>query len=141
LAFTWNVFQYFRSKKGKLRITAALNTKIPIVHGRDSLRPFYSLDIFVVNLSEKTRYIQQPRFELNQKMNSSLNFLDLDNPVKYPVQLNSGEEFSVWFNIDNLNSESLEKIIANKFRILITDTHSKDYKSRWYRTTDFMLKR
>ncbi len=141
LAFTWNVFQYFRSKKGKLRITAALNTKIPIVHGRDSLRPFYSLDIFVVNLSEKTRYIQQPRFELNQKKNRFMNFLDIENPIKYPSKLNSGEEFSVWFNIDNLNSESLQNITANKFRIVITDTHGKEYKSKWYSTRDFKLKR
>ncbi|MEN9702273.1 MAG: hypothetical protein RIR55_1615 [Bacteroidota bacterium] len=141
LAFTWNVFQYYRNKKGKLRITAALNTKIPIVYGRNSMSHFFSLDIIVVNLSEKTRYIQQPTFELNQKMNSSMNFLDLDNPVKYPVQLNSGEEFSVWFNIDNLNSESLQKITANKFRIVITDTHGKEYKSKWYSTRDFKLKR
>jgi hypothetical protein len=141
LAFTWNVFQYFRSKKGKLRITAALNTKIPIVYGRNSISQFFSLDIFVVNLSEKTRYIQQPTFELNQKMNSSMNFLDLDNPIKYPSKLNSGEEFSVGFKIDNLDVEYLEKITANKFRIVITDTHGKGYKSKWYSTRDFKLKR
>lgn len=141
LAFTWNVFQYFRSKKGKLRITAALNTKIPIVYGGNSMSPFNSLDIYVVNLSEKTRYIQHPIFELNQKRNRFMNFLDFENPVKYPKQLNSGEEFSVCFNIDNLNSESLEKITANKFRIVITDTHGKGYKSKWYSTRDFKLKR
>lgn len=141
LAFTWNVFQYFRSKKGKLRITAALNTKIPIVYGRNSISHFFSLDIYVVNLSEKTRYIQQPIFELNQKRNRFMNFLDFENPVKYPKQLNSGEEFSVWFNIDKLKSEGLEKITANKFRIVLTDTHGKGYKSKWYSTSDFKLKR
>lgn len=140
LAFTWNVFQYFRSKKGKLRITAALNTKIPIVYGGNSMSSFSSLDIYVVNLSEKTRYIQQPIFELNQKRNRFMNFLDFENPVKYPKQLNSGEEFSVWFNIDKLNSEGLEKITASKFRIVITDTHGKGYKSKWYSTSDFKLK-
>jgi hypothetical protein len=140
IAFSWNVYQYICSKKGKLRITPTLNTKIPISHLSTTMNAFTSLDISVVNLSEKTRYIKQPTFELNQKMNRFMNFLDLDNPVNYPVQLNPGEEFSVYFNIDTLDRESLEKITANKFRIGLIDTHGKEYKSKWYRTKEFNLK-
>jgi hypothetical protein len=108
---------------------------------RTSNNSFSSIDINVVNLSEKTRYIKQPTFELNQKMNRFMNFLDLDNPVKYPVQLNSGEEFSVYFNIDTIDKESLAKITANKFRIGLIDTHGKKYKSKWFSTKDFNLKK
>lgn len=141
MAFSWNIFQYIRSKKGKLRITPTLNTKIPVSHLGKTMNAFTSLEISVVNLSEKTRYIKQPTFELNQKMNRFMNFLDFDNPVKYPIQLNSGEEFSVYFNIDTLDRESLEKITANKFRIGLIDTHGKEYKSKWYSTKGFNLKR
>jgi hypothetical protein len=129
------------SKKGKLRITPTLNIKIPVSNLGLTKNSFTSLDISVVNLSERTRYIKQPTLELKQKMNRFMNFLDLDNPVKYPIQLNSGEEFSVYFNIETLDSEILKKITANKFRIGLVDTHGKEYKSKWYNTKDFNLKR
>lgn len=139
IAVTWNIILYVRSKKGKLRITPTSNTKVPVTHSGTRMKSFTSLDISVVNLSEKTRYIKQPQFELDQRDNKYMNILDLENPVKYPVQLNPGEEFSVWFNIDNLNNGSLDKIVAKKFKVRIIDTHGKEHKSKWYNTKDFYL--
>ena len=69
-----------------------------------------------------------------------MNILDLDNPIKYPKELNPGEEFSTWFNIDEIAKNSLNKVKANKFRMIITDTHGKEYKSEWYGTKKFHLK-
>lgn len=139
IAVTWNIILYVRSKKGKLRITPTSNTKVPVTYSGTRLKSFTSLDISVVNLSEKTRYIKQPQFELDQRDNKYMNILDLENPVKYPVQLNPGEEFSVGFNIDNLNDGSLDKIVAKKFKVRIIDTHGKVHMSKWYNTKDFYL--
>lgn len=141
MALSWNVIQYFRSRKGKLKIEATINTRIPVTHSRSTISAFTSLDISVVNLSEKTRYVKQPRFELDQMKNRYMNFLDLDNPKKYPVELSPGQEFTVWYDIHNLDEGSLEKIVANKFRINIVDTHGKEYNSKWYKTTEFQLKK
>jgi hypothetical protein len=139
IAVTWNVILHLRSKRGKLRITPTSNTKLPISNSGIRTTAFTTLDISVVNLSEKTRYVKQPQFELDQSMNKFMNILDLSNPVKYPVQLNPGEEFSVWFNLDNLNHDSLDKIVAKKFRINIVDTHGKEHTTKWYNTKDFYL--
>lgn len=141
LALSWNIVQQIKGKKGKIRITPTLNTKIPISNAHGIMRSFTSLDISVVNLSEKTRYVKQPQFELDQKMNKFMNLLNLDNPVKYPVQLNRGEEFSTGFNLDNLDKDDLDKITAKRFRIRIIDTHGKEYKSKWYSTIDYNLKK
>ena len=68
----------------KLRITPTLNTKIPISHSRTTFESFTSLDVSVVNLSEKVRYIKQPTFELDQKLNVVI--LDFDDE-KTRIQL------------------------------------------------------
>lgn len=95
IAVTWNVILHLRSKRGKLRISPTSNTKLPISNSGIRTTAFTTLNISVVNLSEKTRYVKQPQFELDQSMNKFMNILDLSNPVKYPVRLNPGEEFSV----------------------------------------------
>lgn len=141
LALSWNIIQYLRSRKGKLKIKATINTKIPVTHAQSTMSAFTSIDISIVNLSEKTRYVKQPRFELDQTKNRFMDFLDLDNPVKYPVELNPGQEFSVWYNLQNLNEGSLKNVVADKFKIYIVDTHGKEYKSQWYDTKEFQLKK
>lgn len=139
IAVTWNIVLYLRSKKGKLRIIPSSNTKVPFTYSGTRMKPFTTLDISVVNLSEKTRYINQPRIELDQTNNKYMNILDFENPVKYPVPLNPGEEFLVWFNIHNIDSSSLDKIVAKRFKVNILDTHGKEHQSKWYNTKDFYL--
>lgn len=141
IALIWNITRYVNERKGKLKITPSLNTKIPISNLRSEFQPYTSLDISVVNLSEKTRFVKQPQFELKQKSNKYMNFLDLNNPVNYPVELVAGKEFNVGFNLDSLEKEDLKRVVANKFRIRIVDTHGKEYKSKWYRTNEFGLKK
>lgn len=141
MALSWNIVQYIRSRKGKLKINASLNTKIPVTNSRSTMSAFTSIDISVVNLSEKTRYVKQPRFELDQVKNRFMDFLDLDNPIKYPVELSPGQEFTVWYNLQNIDEDSFNKIVADKFKIFIVDTHGKEYKSQWYDTKEFQLKK
>lgn len=141
MALSWNLIQYFRSRIGKLKIKTTLNTKLLLTQSRSKMTSYHSIDISVVNLSEKTRYVKQPQFELDQNNNRYMNFLDLDNPIKYPVELNPGQEFTVWYNLENLDDRSLDKITANKFRVNIFDTQGKEYKSQWYDTKEFRLKK
>ena len=140
-ALLWNIIRYIKGRKGKLKITPSLNTKFPVSNVGIVTEPFTSLDVFVVNLSEKTRYIKQPQFELDQKNNKYIGIINLNNPVSYPVELKTGEEFSLGYNIDSINDDKLDKIIAKKFRVRILDTHGKEYMSKWYNTKDFHLKR
>jgi hypothetical protein len=139
VALAWNIIRYFKSKKGILRIKPSLNTKFPMTNMGHTMKSFPTIDISVINLSEKPRYIKQPQFELDQKNNRYMNFLDLDNPINYPIKLNTGEEFAVYFNLDNIDEESLKEVIAKKFRVRVLDTHGKVYKSKWYNTRDFKL--
>ena len=141
MALSWNIIQYFRSRKGKLKIKATINTKIPVTNLRSTMSVFTSIDISIVNLSEKTRYIKQPRFELDQPKNRFMDFLDLDNPIKFPIELSPGQEFIVWYNLQNIDEGSFDNIVADKFKIYIVDTHGKEYKSKWYETKEFKLKK
>lgn len=138
-ALTWNIIQYVRGRKGKIKITPTINTKFPVSDTRNVLSHFSSLDISIVNLSEQSRFVKQPQFELNQKADRYMNLLCLDNPIEYPLELKPGQEFTTWFNLDLLNKQDLKKITADKFRIIILDTHGKEYKSKWYSTIDFQL--
>ena len=115
-----------------MKIEVFRYTAMPIYHRNSVGESYQNLEVKVVNLSDKTRFIHGIQFELKQRQNKFFSMLDIHNPIAYPVELAPGKEFKWSFRVDDINDNNLNPIVAKEFRVFLKDTHGKEYKSKWY---------
>lgn len=132
IAIVWNIQNQSLARKGIMKIEVFRNTAIPIYHSNSVGESYQTLEIKVVNLSDKTRFIYGIQFELKQGKNKFMSMLDIDKPIFYPIELAPGKEFRWSYKIDDITENNLNPIVAKKFRAFLKDTHGKEYKSKWY---------
>jgi hypothetical protein len=130
IAIVWNIQNKSRARKGVMKIEVFRNTAIPVYNNRSVGESYETLEIRVVNLSEKSRFIREIQFELKQEKNKFMSMIDLNNLISYPVELSPGKEFKRSYRIDDINENNLNPIVAKEFRVFLKDTHGRSiYRS------------
>lgn len=138
------LFWYFINSRRKLRIktsyTASFEQNI-IIGTLGPNIPLFS--IYITNTSRRNIYIKMITIKLSSPIDSQKEYqhINIRRPIEYPHLINSLETFQNDIEMKSLY-ENLFSRSGNlkSFKIIVTDTLNKKYKSKSVKITDFMSK-
>lgn len=128
----WRLYEFYYDRRGKLSVKLKRNTKIPISSNLKFGESQMFLTTTIINTGKTKRFIEQPSFISNVKVENKkhFNFLSIEKVIKYPVALDSGEKFEYEITVDVIEDLKVKEI--SKIKAIIRDTHGKSYYSKWF---------
>lgn len=129
----WRLYEFYYDRRGKLMVTIKRNTKVAYMGNSKSGDAQIYLTTTIINVGKTKRFIEQPSFISNVKIDKKehFNFLSLTNIIKYPIALDCGEKFE--YEVPYEAIEELKDRGIQKMKSIIRDTHGKRHYSSWFK--------
>ena len=140
IALLWNIINSILDKMSRLEVKSEFYTTM-IFPGSNAEQGPGLMQITIVNKSKKTKYIKTPQLQLSynhgwnntngDKHKNRVNLCMIADKRTYPLEMKSESELILKYPFDKA-SEWICKESSNnsKFKVIITDTTGKEYKSK-----------
>lgn len=141
IALTWNIVNSILDKIDRISVKAVFYTTMVFDNNGELIQGPQLLEISVVNMTKRVKYIKVPQIKLNynhgwnmkgnDRKNQIVNLYLKGSKTTYPLEIKPESEVTLKYPFSNGNEWVYENSRKNsKFRVVITDTIDKKYKSK-----------
>lgn len=140
ITLIWNIINSILNKIDKISVDARFNTTYAYGDNNEFVEGPMLLVVSIVNETKRTKYIKIPSLKLSYHHGNKINEDNRDdivnlhyksNKIKYPLEIKPESEVTLKFPIGTGSDWFLNNSNnSSTFRVLITDTVNKKYKSK-----------
>lgn len=148
IALAWNITNSILDKIERITVKAGFYTTMVIDNNGELIQGPGLLEISIVNETKRVKYVKVPQIKLdynhgwdmkgNDKGNHVVNLNLRGSKITYPLEIKPESEITLKYPFSNESKWIYEKSRNNSiFRVIISDTIGKKYKSKKLKITDF----
>lgn len=146
IALVWNIINSILSKVDRISVNARFNTTYAYGDNNEFIEGPLLLVVSIVNEAKRIKYIKIPTLKLSYHHGNKINKDSRDdivnlhyksNKIKYPFEIKPESEVTLEFPIGAGSDWFLNNSKkSSNFRVIITDTVNKKYKSKKLKLID-----